>query len=185
GCCNRQNNKDAHYHYKKDTARKTNDRSDENSNETKTLTDHEEEKSRRYRLSSRIIEFFATYSLSITLENKGNTARDHLANERTYLAWFRTSLTLVTLGIGIVQVYHTPTASHKKLGKALGLVFMMASILFLYFGNVRYFHAQHALQHGNFPASRGIITWASSCILFLFVGMFTVMVIETKSRELH
>ncbi|KAI8356763.1 hypothetical protein EDC96DRAFT_597228 [Choanephora cucurbitarum] len=141
-----------------------NDRSDEHSNETKTLTDHEEEeRSRRYRLSSRIIEFFATHSLSITLENKGNTARDHLANERTYLAWFRTSLTLVTLGIGIVQVYHTPTASHKKLGKALGLVFMMASILFLYFGNVRYFHAQHALQH----------------------GMFTMMVIETKSRELH
>ncbi|KAI8329585.1 hypothetical protein BD560DRAFT_361109, partial [Blakeslea trispora] len=135
---------------------------DENSHETKTLADHnEEKKSRQCQLWSRIVDFYAHYSLSINLENKGNTARDHLANERTYLAWFRTSLTLVTLGIGIVQVYHTPAATHKRLGKGLGLVFMMASILFLYFGNVRYFHAQHALQHGNFPASRGIITWAS------------------------
>ncbi|KAI8094970.1 uncharacterized protein B0P05DRAFT_445633, partial [Gilbertella persicaria] len=104
---------------------------------------------------------YSRFSLAVILENKGNTARDHLANERTYLAWFRTSLSLITLGIGIIQVYHLSNANHTRLGRALGLIFVMASIVFLYFGNVRYFHAQWALQHGNFPASRGIITWAS------------------------
>ncbi|KAG2194534.1 hypothetical protein INT47_005738, partial [Mucor saturninus] len=124
-------------------------------------------------------DIYSKYSPAVVLENKGNTARDHLANERTYLAWFRTSLSLITLGIGIIQVYHVSTAHHKRIGRALGLIFVFSSILFLYFGNVRYFHAQWALQHGNFPASRGVITWASFCILFLFVGMFTVMLLET------
>jgi uncharacterized membrane protein YidH (DUF202 family) len=80
--------------------------------------------------------------------------------------------------IGIIQVYHVSTAHHKRFGRILGLIFVMASILFLYFGNVRYFHAQWALQHGNFPASRGVISWASFCILILFAGMLTVMMLE-------
>jgi uncharacterized membrane protein YidH (DUF202 family) len=29
------------------------------------------------------------------LTNEGSTARDHLANERTYLAWMRTGLALI------------------------------------------------------------------------------------------
>jgi uncharacterized membrane protein YidH (DUF202 family) len=35
------------------------------------------------------------------VENTGSVARDHLANERTYLAWTRTSLGLLALGIGV------------------------------------------------------------------------------------
>lgn len=34
------------------------------------------------------------------LENKGAVARDHLAGERTFLAWLRTSLALASIGIG-------------------------------------------------------------------------------------
>lgn len=33
--------------------------------------------------------------------NTGSCARDHLANERTWLAWTRSSLALVALGIGL------------------------------------------------------------------------------------
>ncbi|KAL0142972.1 hypothetical protein V8B55DRAFT_1432223 [Mucor lusitanicus] len=155
----------------------------ENDNRT-VVEDEENEDKEGHNYISTLLEhledLYSKYSFAIVLENKGNTARDHLANERTYLAWFRTSLSLITLGIGIIQVYHVSSANHKRLGRALGLIFVMASILFLYFGNVRYFHAQWALQHGNFPASRGVVTWASFCILFLFVGMFTVMVLESN-----
>ncbi|KAG0142888.1 hypothetical protein CROQUDRAFT_97042 [Cronartium quercuum f. sp. fusiforme G11] len=42
------------------------------------------------------------------LENTSNTARDHLANERTYLAWLRTSLGLTSVGIAITQLFRLP-----------------------------------------------------------------------------
>ena len=36
--------------------------------------------------------------------NSGSTARDHLANERTFLAWARTGLGFVALGVGLAQM---------------------------------------------------------------------------------
>ncbi len=36
-----------------------------------------------------------------TYENTGSTARDHLASERTFLAWLRTGLGFVALGIAV------------------------------------------------------------------------------------
>lgn len=37
---------------------------------------------------------------SLTLENTGSVARDHLASERTFLAYVRTSLTVASAGVG-------------------------------------------------------------------------------------
>lgn len=42
------------------------------------------------------------------LENKGAVARDHLAGERTFLAWLRTSLALASIGIGASFSQATP-----------------------------------------------------------------------------
>ena len=38
---------------------------------------------------------------SPVLKNTGSTARDHLASERTFLAWLRTGLGFVALGIAV------------------------------------------------------------------------------------
>ncbi|CAD1812188.1 hypothetical protein FOB58_004404 [Candida parapsilosis] len=45
------------------------------------------------------------FNFQINLPNKGSVARDHLANERTFLSWIRTSLVFVTFGIGFMQFY--------------------------------------------------------------------------------
>jgi len=39
----------------------------------------------------------------IVLRNDESTARDHLANESTFLAWVRTSLSLLGVGIGMLK----------------------------------------------------------------------------------
>jgi Domain of unknown function (DUF202) len=40
------------------------------------------------------------FSISLTLRNTGSVARDHLASERTFLAYVRTSLSFASAGVG-------------------------------------------------------------------------------------
>jgi uncharacterized membrane protein YidH (DUF202 family) len=51
---------------------------------------------------------------SITLENKGSVARDHLALERTFLAWLRTSLAFASIGIAVTQLFRLNTSIQSR-----------------------------------------------------------------------
>ncbi|KAI8967806.1 hypothetical protein BDF20DRAFT_899390 [Mycotypha africana] len=134
-------------------------------------------------------KLYARFSTSFMLENTSSVARDHLANERTFLAWLRTSLSLITVGVAITQLYHltpqtggdnTNQVTQAKIGKALGGVFVIFSIVFLYFANARYFHTQLAMTKGQFPASRGAVVFGSTCILAVLVAMFVVIVSDLR-----
>ncbi|KAI8328303.1 hypothetical protein EDC96DRAFT_530701 [Choanephora cucurbitarum] len=130
-----------------------------------------------------LYRIYSRFSTSFMLENKAAVARDHLANERTFLAWLRTSLSLITVGVAITQLYHLSPATgdaseHMKTGKALGSAFVVFSIVFLYFANARYFHAQIAMTKGQFPASRGAVVFGSTCILAVLIAMFVVIILD-------
>ena len=58
----------------------------------------------------RIAEKYGT----IELDNKGSVARDHLALERTFLAWLRTSLSFASIGIAITQLFRLNTTIAKE-----------------------------------------------------------------------
>lgn len=51
---------------------------------------------------------------SVKLENNGATARDHLANERTFLAWLRTSLAFASIGVAVTQFFRLQSSTNLQ-----------------------------------------------------------------------
>jgi uncharacterized membrane protein YidH (DUF202 family) len=85
------------------------------------------------------------------IPNVGSTARDHLANERTYLAWIRTSLALIGASIGLLKWDESSFAVEGYLVGFTGVVALVTS-------TGRYFHVMHLLQQGQFePNVRSIL----------------------------
>lgn len=122
-----------------------------------------------------------------------------MANERTFLAWLRTSLSFITIGIGITQlfrlndpvdespsplllyVFESKNPSIHKYGKPLGSIFVILGILTLILGANRYFTVQSMLIHNKFPATRlGIL---SLIVLIALIIIFTFLVILKVSRS--
>lgn len=95
---------------------------------------------------------------SLRLQNCGSVARDHLALERTFLAYTRTSLTTASAGVALVQLcnvsHETDSERAKKFARPLGASLIAMGLLVLGIGLIRYFVVQSSLVQGSFPVTR-------------------------------
>jgi len=97
------------------------------------------------------------------VENLDSTARDHLANERTFLAWVRTALGLVGLGVVIERLF----AGGDRLAVVAGVAFIGFGGACLVYAVSRYLWVAKNLERGMFPvAFRGPI-WIAAGALFV------------------
>ena len=109
------------------------------------------------------------------IENRDSTARDHLANERTFLAWVRTALGLVGLGVLLERL----GAGGEAIAVAAGLGFISFGGLSLIYAVSRYLWVAKHLEHGMFPvAIRGPIVVAFGAILVAGGAMLYVLLLH-------
>jgi putative membrane protein len=107
-------------------------------------------------------------------ENTDSTARDHLANERTFLAWVRTVVALIALGLGIAKL------APENGGLEIGLVVILLGGVLLVFSGLRYFDVKRALDSGDFRVLTGVI------VLIEAVGsMFIIVVVILLLVQQH
>jgi len=115
---------------------------------------------------------------ALTLENAGSVARDHLASERTFLAYVRTSLTIVSTGVALVQLFTIASTSNKALTKysrPLGATIVVIGVCTLVLGVVRYFTVQGALVDGKFPVARVNPALLSLSLLAVVLVIFGIL----------
>ncbi|KAI0754609.1 hypothetical protein C8Q80DRAFT_1066964, partial [Daedaleopsis nitida] len=110
------------------------------------------------------------------LENSGSVARDHLASERTFLAYARTSLTIASTGVALVQLFTlSATTMHQDLEKyarPLGAVMIALGLFTLSVGVARYFLVQEALIRGVYPVARITPTILSFALVSVVIVVF-------------
>ncbi|KAF8074078.1 hypothetical protein FPV67DRAFT_1409837, partial [Lyophyllum atratum] len=117
--------------------------------------------------------------------NSGSVARDHLASERTFLAYVRTSLLLATTGVALVQLFtvasYNPDVGSaliriRKFARPLGATLIAVGLLVLTVGVRRYFLIQTFLTKGLFPVTRFAVAGLTTILTIVIVVIFGVLV---------
>jgi inner membrane protein YidH len=106
-----------------------------------------------------------------------NRARDHLANERTFLAWLRTGVATIVFGFAvgrfsialqeILQFEGKPAAPTPGLTAWLGMVAIIAGVLAILAGHMRYHQTRDQIDRGTFEPA-GLTIDISALLLAAF-----------------
>lgn len=104
------------------------------------------------------------------IKNIGSVARDHLANERTFLAWIRTGFALIAIGLAFSEFTARNTAV------VYGLFFVSLGFIFLIYSIVRYYDVKAGLDKGVFILNDPMLYTLVSIALILSLGAFIIII---------
>lgn len=97
-----------------------------------------------------------------------------LANERTFLAWIRTSLALLAGGVAVVQL--VPRVGFAAGRYVIGELLILLSILIAATSVRRWHRVQRAMRHGGpLPATTLPILLAAGLTLVAVLGFLLVL----------
>lgn len=122
-------------------------------------------------------------------EQQKNRANDHLANERTFLSWIRTSIGIITLGFVVVKfslfmkqmgvfLGKDTTLDQKEYSGIVGLVLVAAGAVIVILAFISYKHSQKQLDEGSFKNSPLLVTVLT---VFIFLVSLFLIVYLIKS----
>ena len=113
------------------------------------------------------------------------SASDHLANERTFLAWFRTAISLLGFGILIAKLRFLqvgaglgPSAGVRS--TRLGLAFAVAGLLTLVLSAWQYGRTKQMLDSGKYESPVLVIFAFSAVAIALGLGSIAYLISISK-----
>ncbi|CAI6279865.1 unnamed protein product [Periconia digitata] len=122
---------------------------------------------------NRFVKFWTTH-VDITIDEGAH--RDHLALERTFLGYLRTSLALAMAGVLTAQLFHlqrsvypNPTMGFFVVGIPLSVTFIGFGMVVLLVGAYRFWLQQNAIVRGKIYAGG----WDIVCLMVLSILICT------------
>lgn len=110
------------------------------------------------------------------MTSNDSRVRDHLANERTFLAWVRTGIALLGFGFLVAKLRFelAPRTPGSLVGRAtLGVLFVAAGMATVLFALVHYSSIRRSIDSGSFkPLTRGALLLVT---LVSLVGLAVIL----------
>ncbi len=109
-------------------------------------------------------------------------AQEHLANERTFLAWLRTTIALVSLGFVIMRLglllreagVNAPRLSHSVSPIGIGLMGFGALLTFL--AALRYDSVNRQIEAGLVNTDRALVWFVAITVTLISVALIIYMI---------
>ena len=94
-----------------------------------------------------------------------NATRDHLANERTFLAWVRTCIAIMALGFVVARFGllvrelgpNAPRHTPAGLSTGFGVALVISGAALIALATARHLGATRAIERGTYHPSAGLI----------------------------
>jgi inner membrane protein YidH len=104
------------------------------------------------------------------------TRRTRLANERTYLAWWRTGLTTFAVSFGAGRLVPELSAGPNWPFEVIGVAFAVIGVVFIVYGYRRHNEVERALARGDYaslPDRAALLFAAAGGVL----GLATILLV--------
>jgi putative membrane protein len=123
------------------------------------------------------------------IKKQGN-ASDHLANERTFLAWIRTSIGIMAFGFVVVKfslfvkqvsmlVGKTGVVQHRGYSVIVGIILVAAGTLTCVLSYFRYKQTEKVLKQGSYKNNSFLIAFTTAIIFLISILLIGYLIEST------
>ncbi len=115
------------------------------------------------------------------VKNAGDaTRRTRMANERTYLAWWRTGLAALAVSLGAGKLVPALTPGAQWPYTIAGIGFAGVGVVFIGYAFVRHRRVERAISRGEFaPPEEGFIT--ALAVVGVLLGLLVLVIVASNN----